>query len=288
MGKLSGLPAIHVAVFLFGASGLFGELISLPAPLITLGRVIFAALSLAFVIRFFGLPFKIRSRNDLGGLILAGALLAFHWSAFFHSIQIAGVAVGVLTFATFPAFTSFLEPLFFREKIQPVNLLWACICLLGVSLVVPTPETGLQSAEGVLWGIGSGLSFSLLTLLNRRYTALYSHFTLTFYECVVAALCLLPSVLLFDFSPPPPADWVYLIILGSVFTALAHALFIAGMRSIKAQIASIIAGLEPVYGIILAWLILGEGISAQTALGAIIILSAAYGASRKRRVFKTV
>lgn len=58
------------------------------------------------------------------------------------------------------------------------------------------------------------------------------------------------------------------------------------MRSVKAQIASIIAGLEPVYGIILAWLILGETISAQTALGAIIILSAAYGASRRRRVRK--
>jgi drug/metabolite transporter (DMT)-like permease len=63
-----------------------------------------------------------------------------------------------------------------------------------------------------------------------------------------------------------------LVILGTACTAVSHTLFIKGMRSIKAQTASIISSLEPVYGIVFAFLLLDEIPSLRTVAGGCIIL----------------
>ena len=70
--------------------------------------------------------------------------------------------------------------------------------------------------------------------------------------------------------------------LGVVFTALAHALFIRGMMAVKAQLASIIASLEPVYGILIALVVLSEVPSAREILGGVVIISAIVYATKNR------
>ncbi|MFR6714479.1 MAG: EamA family transporter [Dorea longicatena] len=51
-------------------------------------------------------------------MILTGVVMAIHWSSFFQSIQTSSVAIGTITFSTFPLFLTFLEPLLFHEKIS--------------------------------------------------------------------------------------------------------------------------------------------------------------------------
>lgn len=158
MHKTSGLAAVHAAVFLFGAVGLFAELIHLPAPAIALGRVVFAAAALALAMAWLRTPLSVGRGRDLGGFALAGGLLAFHWVAFFQSIQMSSVAIGLLTVSTFPVFTVFLEPTIFRERIQPANALWALVCLAGIGLVAPGwGLPGVQHGAGgrVRRGIGA-------------------------------------------------------------------------------------------------------------------------------------
>lgn len=71
-------------------------------------------------------------------------------------------------------------------------------------------------------------------------------------------------------------------LLGIVFTGVAHSLFIKGLATVKAQTASIIASLEPVYGILAAALFLGELPTARELYGGTIILGAAiYATARK-------
>ena len=78
---------------------------------------------------------------------------------------------------------------------------------------------------------------------------------------------------------PTARDIALLIVLGVVCTALAHTLFIRSMRMLSAHTASVVAALEPVYGMALAFALLGETPNWRTLVGAVLIVAAALRAS---------
>ncbi len=261
---------MHLAVFLFGFAGLFGKIIDLPAMIIVLGRVAFASLFLLLIILYRGESLKLQGRARLY-LPILGLLLAIHWSTFFYSIQISTVAIGLITYSTFPIFTAILEPIAFREKMKKINIFLAFITFIGILLIVPNFDMSNNLTQGVIWGTISGFTFSLLTIVNRRYVREYSSLTLAFYQDGFAAIFLLPTIFFLTFTPSLN-DFLYVVILGIVFTGLAHTLFIESLRRIKAHQASIIATLEPLYGIIFAFFLLNEIPAARTIIGGAIIL----------------
>lgn len=269
------LLQIHAAVFLFGMAGLFGKLLNLPATIITLGRVAFATIALLIILIHKNKSIKLNSNYDYIFLGLLGVILAVHWAAFFHSIQISTVAIGLLTFSTFPIFATFIEPLFFKERLTSGNILIALVAFVGISLVIPSWDISNNAVQGALWGTVSGFTFALLQTLNRKYVKKYSSMVITFYQVGIATVVLLP----FIFIDPVPFDTgtIFLLaLLGFVFTGLAHSLFINGLKVIKVQTASIIASLESVYGILFAVLLLKEIPSLRTIIGGLIILGAAF------------
>ncbi|WP_261179625.1 DMT family transporter [Anaerobacillus sp. CMMVII] len=109
---------IHSAVLLFGLSGIFAKLISYHAFILVLGRMFFAAMFLLFVLLIWKIPFRLVSIKDIGKFFFIGVILVVHWSSFFYSIQISSVAIGLITFATFPVFSVFLEPLLLKERFK--------------------------------------------------------------------------------------------------------------------------------------------------------------------------
>jgi drug/metabolite transporter (DMT)-like permease len=197
-----------------------------------------------------------------------------HWVAFFQAIQVSNVAVGLLTFATFPVFAAVLEPLLPGEHFDRRTLAAAVVTLVGIALVVPTPDLADPIVQGALWGVFSGLTFALLSLANRTLVRGESALTLALHQDLWAAVFLLPFA--FTARQVPTADeWGLLLLLGVVFTAGAHALFIRGLRGVSAGRASVITALEPVYGVILAWQLLGERPELRTLAGGAIVLGAA-------------
>jgi len=269
------LLAVHAAVFLFGFPGLIGKWIALAPPLIVFGRVMFASLALGLIIGAGRKPFRIEPARDLRLLVLCGAVLAVHWTTFFQSIRVSSVAVGLLSYSSFPVFTVFLEPLAEREKLDPRNLAFAFFCLLGVFLIIPQFRLSDVVFQGVCWGLVSGFTFAVLSILNRTLSRRQSSFHIAFYQDLFAGVFLLPFV----FAERPslgPKSWILLGILGVFCTAGAHTLFIQGLKKIKAQTAGIISSLEPVYGIVLAFLFLGEAPSARTLAGGCVILGAVF------------
>ncbi len=130
----------------------------------------------------------------------------------------------------------------------------------------------------MLWGVASGLTFALLSLLNRKYVRQHSSLTIALYQDVFAALALLPLVVL-RWPALTVRDVLLLAVLGVLCTAVAHALFIAGLRGISTRTASLIACLEPVYGAALAALLLGEVPSPRTVLGGAMVVGVALLAS---------
>jgi drug/metabolite transporter (DMT)-like permease len=276
------LLSIHAAVLLFGFAGLFGDkrVLPLSAVVIVFGRVVFAsgtlllaALARRDIVRFV-------SRRSLFAFALLGVLLAAHWTTFFQSVKDAGVALALITFTTFPVFVAFLEPLFFRERLHAVDVVRAALALAGIAILQPHFELNDRATQGILWGIASGGTFALLTLLNRRFVRQHSSMTIALYQDLFAAAALLPFVFAGG-QAVMVRELLLLAVLGILCTAVAHSLFIAGMHGITARTASMIACLEPVYGTLLAVLFLGDSLPLRTVLGGILVLGVAFHATLK-------
>jgi len=277
---VQGILSIHLAVVLFGASGLFGKLISAPAGVLVFGRTFFAAVVLLVAMVAVRQNMLVRSLRDVLSFLFLGVLLALHWVSFFHSIQVSTVAIGLLTFSTFPLFVTFLEPLFFNEKLRGRDAALALIVFSGLVLVIPDFDLSNTLTRGAVWGTVSGLTFALLSLSNRKLVKAYAPLTVAVYQNSAASMLLLPFV--YSTLPLVPGrEWGLLIILGVVFTAVAHTLFIRGLVGVKAQLAALIACLEPVYGIGFSVVLLGEIPTVRELIGGVIIISGVLLASRK-------
>jgi drug/metabolite transporter (DMT)-like permease len=279
--KGQGMLEIHIAVLLFGLAGLFGKLLLLPPLVIVCGRTLFATLTLGVVLWFSKTPVRTKSIQDSAVLVLLGAILAIHWITFFQSIQVSTVAVGLLTFSTFPLFVTFMEPYFFKEKLYAFDILMAAAVLLGLILIVPSFDFRNHVTQGAFWGTMSGFTFAVLSILNRKYVSAYPSTVIVFYQNGVAATLLIPFFLYKDIGLQP-SDYILLVVLGVFCTALAHVLFIQSLLRIKAQLASIIACMEPVYGIIFALVILGEVPAWRTIAGGFVILGTIILATRMK------
>ncbi|MCG8632464.1 MAG: DMT family transporter [Desulfobacterales bacterium] len=271
--RSKSLIQIHMAVFLFGSAGLFGKFLSCSPFYIVLGRTFFGALALFIYARFIsGVRLSGFKAAHILFFLSQGVLLACHWVLFFLSIQVSSVAVGLVTFSSFPLFVTFMEPVFFKERLKPADVVTAVAVFIGIVLVVPEISLSNKTTLGAFYGILSGLTFAMLALVNRKNARQTHAVTVAFYQNFFAALLLVFPVLFLKPAPPALSDLPMLIALGVVFTALAHSCFINALSEIRAQTASVIAGLEPVYGIVLAFFILNETPDLRTVSGGIIII----------------
>ncbi len=276
------LLQIHVAVLLFGIAGLFGRYISQPAVIITLGRVFFAALSIMALFRLRGTQMSLKNGKDAAVLIVAGVILAFHWTSFFASIQASTVAIGVLTFSTYPLFVTFIEPLIFGYKLKISDIACALAMFAGVCIIVPEFRMANSSTEGIIWGMCSSFSYAVISLINRKYALKYSGSLIALYEQGTSAVALLPA--LFILKPAVTAADIWpMLLLGVVFTAGAHSLFISGMKHVRAQTAGMISSLESPYGIAAAALVFSEIPQLNEVIGGAVILAAALWSTLKSR-----
>lgn len=273
-GKKS-LAEIHISVLLFGLTGLFGKYVSLPASCIVLGRVFFASLSMGIFFIITGRNIKLQNRRDYVLVALLGAVLALHWTAFYTSVQLSTVAIALLTFAAYPIFVTFIEPVVFHEKLKKADIVFSIMMFSGVVSIVPNFDLKDGTTIGLLWGMVGSVTFALMSMLNRSLAGRYDGAIIAFYEQGVAAAVLLP-VLLSGAPSPTGSDWVLLVVLGVIFTGVAHSLFIGGMKRVRAQTAGVIASLESVYGILFAALLLGEIPSLREIIGGGLILGAAF------------
>ena len=262
--------SVNLAVLLFGLAGLFAKWIHLPAICITFGRVLFSSAGLGLYMFVRKHSFRIAKR-DARLLLLAGGILALHWWSFLESIQLSTVAVGTITFSSFPLFVTFLEPLVFHQKLAKRNVVLAVMILLGVLITVPEFSFENQMFLGILTGMISALSYAVLTIINKSTADRISSTLTAFYEQAAAAVVLLPFVLCTR-AQPSVSDLMCLVFLGLVTTALAHTLFIHSLKTLPAQLAGVCSAMETVYGILFALLLLGEIPTIREVLGAVVII----------------
>ncbi len=277
MARTPALVALHVAVALFGFAALFGRWIALSPVDIVFGRALVAAATLAVVVRARGLR-PVRPDADLA---LNGMLLAVHWVAFFAAVKLAGVAIALLAFASFPVFVLVIESLARRRAPDAGEAAAIVLVVAGLALLVPRYDASSAIVRGHVFGIVAGLTFALLTVRSRRAVTRAGAVNLALWQDAFAALVLVPFVLVGRAAPPGAGDLALVLVLGVACTALAHTLFIASMRRVSAHTASVVSVLEPAYGIALAFLLLGERLGARTMAGMVLIIGAALLATRR-------
>tara|TARA_E500000331_G_scaffold188845_1_gene181726 strand:- start:3632 stop:4510 length:879 start_codon:yes stop_codon:yes gene_type:complete len=276
-----GIISILVALPFVSLTGLFGKFLTIAPLLIVQGRSIFAFGTLLIALVVMRKKLFFQDYREWIWLMVSGSILGIHWIAFFEAIQVSTVAIGLLSFASYPLFTTLLEPLFFKEVLRRQNVVAALIVICGLAIMATSSEepNAIISGsviQGLLWGLLAGFGFSVLTLLNRGYVRNHSPLLLTCWQNGFAALVLLPWSLTESWMISGK-DWGLLFILGVICTVGGHTLLINGLRHVKAQIASLlIAGLEPVGAIVFALFLLGEIPSLQTLLGGLLIVGTTF------------
>ena len=144
---------LHIAVMMFGLSGVIGQFVEIPSVMVAFGRVACSSVLLLLMMRMKREPLRLKEKKDYVLIIVTGMILAVHWTTFFQSIQVSSVAIGTITFSTFPLFLTFLEPLVFHEKLYKQSVIGAMLLMIGVFITIPEFSIGNQTTVGIIWGM---------------------------------------------------------------------------------------------------------------------------------------
>ena len=266
---------LHFIIFIWGFTAVLGALISLDAlPLVWF--------RLALALPFLFIWIKIRKKSlrvgpkNLLRFAFGGLIIALHWVGFFMAIKIANVSVALVTLSTGALFTSLLEPLFFKRKINPVEVLLGLLIVGGLYLIFRVDNLYLY---GMLWALFAAFLSALFSVINGVFVLKHNGFVLSFYQLGFGLVALTIFLIIHgDFSHAffnlSGNDWIYLLILSSICTAYAFSVSIDLMKKLSPYTVMLSINMEPVYGIILALIIFGdkEKMSANFYLGATLIL----------------
>jgi drug/metabolite transporter (DMT)-like permease len=268
---------LHISVVLWGFTAILGDLISLSAFWLVWWRVGITALSLSSFVGAIG-KLKAMPNGQIGKFVLIGILIALHWLTFFGAIKYANASIALVALSTTALFTSFIEPWFSKVKLRKVDIIFGMGVIPGMFLVVQ----GLNDHMliGLIIGLVSAFLSALFAVLNKLYISQSDPAMITFLELGSSWLfltCMIPFVWIFSNDHmylPMGWDWVYLIVLALACTTLTFILHLHALKYISAFMSNLVINLEPVYGIILAAIILGDhnDLNPHFYLGVLIIL----------------
>lgn len=266
---------LHFIVFIWGFTAILGALISIKADALVWYRMLFAGVFLLLFIAFKKKSLRIPPR-EFFKLIFAGLLIAIHWIFFFKAIQISNVSITLSVFSLGAFFTSILEPIFYGRKVLWYEVFFGLIIIAGLGIIL---QVEINYFEGMMYALASIIIGVLFTLMNGKLTEKHDSELITFYE-FVAGVFFISIYFLFenkfnaDFFVLSPNDWILLLILSSICTAYAFTISVKIMRLLSPYTVMLTTSLEPVYGIVLAYFILGgkEKMSAEFYIGALLIV----------------
>jgi drug/metabolite transporter (DMT)-like permease len=273
------LLILHFTVIIWGFTGILGNLISISAVQMVWYRVMIASITLFVYFLATKTSLKV-SRKQFLQFFFTGSIVAIHWILFFHAIKVSTVSVTLVCLSSFTLFTAILEPLIKKQAILVPDVIIGLIIILGIYLIFKFES---QYTEGIILGLSSALASSLFATINSTFVQKSDPKIIGFYELSGAFFWITIYRILsqdlqnerFDLSG---MDWFYLMILGTICTALAYVAGVSVMRTLSAFRVALITNLEPVYGIVLAFIFFGtrETMSMGFYLGSVLILGSIF------------
>lgn len=272
--KLKSLIHFHFIVFIFGFTAILGSLISIDSLALVWYRMLIAFIFLIFIVVIFKINIKV-SNKLLIKLLFCGVLISLHWITFFKAIKVSNVSITLSVLSLGAFLTSFLEPLFYKRKIIPYEVFLGVFVVIGTSLIF---KSQYYYIEGIFYALISVFLSVIFGLINGKLIKQASPLIISIYE-LLGGVVLITLILIFigdfnfDFFNLSKIDWFWLLLLGSVCTAYAFVISVKVLKHLTPYSLMISINMEPVYGIILAIIILNENseLSTEFYIGFILI-----------------
>ena len=273
--KLLNYFHLHFIVFIWGFTAVLGDLITIEAVPLVWHRMLLGSLFVLIYIIYNKGMLKVSLRS-LIKFAFIGLIIALHWLAFFSAVKVSNVSITLAMMSTGAFFASFLEPVFFKRKIISYEVVFGLIVIIGLYIIFKVESEYLS---GILFALLASFLGALFSIFNGMLVKSHNASVISFYELLFGLLFITIYILFTDgfddtFFKLSVSDWTYLIILASICTAYAFIASVHVMKWISPYTVMLTTNMEPVYGILLALLILGEKeyMSPAFYLGAIIIL----------------
>ncbi len=251
---------LHLAVLLAGFTAILGRLITLNEGLLVWWRLLIALLVLA-VLMIFKKELKSISRKDFLKISGVGAIVVFHWVAFYGSIKYANVSVALVCFSATGFFTALLEPLLLRKKIDFTEVFLGLLVIAGIYIIF---DFYPEFKKGILFGIVAAVGSAIFPIFNKELLKQFEPRVLTFYEFLgglIMLSILLPiytSVTKPEYYIPTNMDFIWLVILSVLCTVVMYHLQLLALKKISAFTVNLTYNLEPVYGLLMAFVFFNE------------------------------
>ncbi len=234
-------------------------------------RLSIAALGIAVILRF-KQSFTSITKKELGWLILLGIIFAGHWYTYFKSIKLANASLAAIGVATYGIHLLFLNRIFYREKLNIIDLAAVCVAFFGIYLTAPTLDLSNQKASGFFFAIISGLLYAGLPLINRKMPHLSTNTrALGQFGFALVIFCFLLPQANFSLSTN---NWFWLVFLGVVSTLVAHTLWLKTSTELPTQITAVLYYCYVPLTIILSFFVLNEPLNWEKLVGAGLIIAA--------------
>ena len=251
---------LHIAVLLAGFTAILGKLIDLNEAWIVWWRLLLSIACLWGMLIIRKELTKIEWK-EVFKLFGVGGIIALHWLFFYGSIKYSNVSVGVTCLSAIGFFTSILEPLIRRRRIDIVEVLLGLLAILGIYLIF---DFFPDYKVGIIFGIISALLACLFPIFNKTILNRFSPKIVTTYEMTGGLLvlsCLMPVYLMYfpaTYFMPTVSDWFWLVILAVFCTVFAFILSLNSLKHLSAFTTNLSYNFEPIYSIIMAFIIFNE------------------------------
>ena len=273
--KFKSYLNLHLIVFIWGFTAILGALITITADALVWYRMLFASVFLSLFIVFKKKSFRIPIKSFFK-LIFVGLLIALHWIFFFKAIHVSNVSITLSVFSLGAFFASILEPIFYGRKVLWYEVFFGLIIIAGLALIM---KVEVNYIEGMLYALVAIILGVLFTLMNGKLIENHDPSVISFYEFLagvffITIYFLIQQKFSLDFFILTVNNWILILILASICTAYAFTASVKVMQKLTPYTVMLTTNLEPVYGIVLAYFILGgkEKMSFEFYIGALIIV----------------
>jgi len=255
-GTSSHFILLNLSILFISTSGVLGRWIALPPEVSIFWRSLIAIPLLIVILKL--------GKQSLGAvfqwepkLILAGLFMGTHWVTYFYALQWSNVAIGMLSLFTYPVITAFLEPLFFKTRFEKRHLFVGGLTLSGIYFLVPSFTLAQTHGWALATGIFSAFCYAMRNLLMKGVVQEQSGLQLMLFQVVIIALCFLPFMSFEKFEMSIPFWWA-LLFLALFTTVIGHSLFLYSLKYFTVTTASLMSSINPLYGILIAYIFLSE------------------------------
>ena len=271
---------IAVAAIMWSTSGTFTELAldeKAAVMQITVFTYVFSALILAPAIVIFDRKsIKIDRKDFVPFLVFSLITGTFFAVAWYACVDLTGVATAVILLYAYPSIVTIASVFFLKEKMTVQKALALPLTFVGAILVAGAQdfEEGLSfDVLGVALGLYTAISGAVYYIWGKKFLDKYSANTVILYMTVLSIPVLVVIGLPFDLasSSITTLGWVWIFLSGLIPGTIGFVVSMMALKHLEASRASIVASIEPVAAVGIAYLVLSQTINALQGLGVALV-----------------